>query len=41
MEYHLPPIGTVATRLAALSAGVQPATIRERTASNCQTYIGR
>jgi len=29
MEYHLPPIGTLTTRLAALNSGVQPATIRD------------
>ncbi|MFB6424655.1 hypothetical protein ACFCXC_14865 [Streptomyces microflavus] len=29
MEYQLPPIGTLTTRLAALNSGVQPATIRD------------
>lgn len=29
MEYQLPPIGTLTTRLAALCAGVAPATIRD------------
>lgn len=29
MEYQLPPIGTLTTRLAALNSGVAPATIRD------------
>ncbi|TXS35734.1 hypothetical protein [Streptomyces sp. OR43] len=29
MEYLLPPIGTLTTSMAAMSAGVQPATIRD------------
>lgn len=29
MEYQLPPLGTLTTRLAALNSGVQPATIRD------------
>ncbi|MFI7234451.1 hypothetical protein [Streptomyces cyaneofuscatus] len=29
MEYQLPPVGTLTTRLAALNSGVQPATIRD------------
>ncbi|MFF3060879.1 MerR family transcriptional regulator [Streptomyces sp. NPDC057909] len=29
MEYLLPPLGTLTTSMAAMSAGVQPATIRD------------